>query len=276
MPENEPKEVAIITLHGMGEEKPNYYKKLEKKLTKYVGKDLWDQKVCFKPVFYQSLLQGNQDEYWDKIDDKYSLKWDFLREFMLSSFSDASSIEHSLSRGAVLYKAVHRQIAEAFDHCFDKCLGNPGERLKPVFVIAHSLGGEQISNYIWDAMNHKHFFEGGVGVGTDKQRYRRLESCVQLITTGCNIPIFKAGMKEPEVFKQPNDDFKWINYFDRHDVLAYPIRDMSDHFEQSWIVDKKVKVGSFKTGWNPLSHGGYWKDKEVVKPLADEIIRVLT
>ena len=138
------KSVAVITIHGMGDTNPNYYRSLEKKLRKYVGKDLWDETVHLESVFYQDLLQGNQEEYWQEIDDQYSLKWDFLRKFMLFSFADAASIEHSLRNDMALYLSVHQEIDTAFDYAYE-ALGNQSG---PVFVISHSLGCEQISNYV--------------------------------------------------------------------------------------------------------------------------------
>ncbi len=72
------REISIITVHGMGDTNRNYYKGLEKKLRKYVGKSLWDEKVHLENIYYQDLLQGKQEDYWNEIDDQYSLRWDFL------------------------------------------------------------------------------------------------------------------------------------------------------------------------------------------------------
>ena len=46
---------------------------------------------------------------------------------------------------------------------------------------------------------------------------------------------------------------------------------MSDEFNVDWIRDKKVGVGGLFTGWNPASHGQYWTDKDVLKPIAQDI-----
>jgi len=266
------KSVAIITIHGMGDTNPNYFRGLEKKLRKYVGKSLWDEQVHLESTFYQDLLQGHQEDYWIEIDDQYSLKWDFLRKFMLFSFSDAASIEHSLRNDKKLYLNVHKKIANAFDNAFEE-LGNEP---KPVIVVAHSLGCEQISNYIWDAMENKRFFEiPDPDIPEQQDKFRRLNTCRKFVTTGCNIPIFRAGLDTPLVFKRPNQKFKWQNYFDAHDVLGYPIKNMSDSFNVDWISDKKINVGGFLTGWNPASHGEYWTDKDAVKPIANEIKSLL-
>ena len=270
------KNIAIITIHGMGKTGPDYYKSLERKLTKYVGKDLWNKEVHLESVYYQDLLQGNQENYWNSIDDEYSLRWDFLRKFMLFSFSDAASIEHSLRNDLKLYKAVHQKIATAFDNSFVE-LGN---KSKPVIVIARSLGCEQISNYIWDAMNCKRLFCSHKPKKTKHQeseqlKFRKLSTCYKLITTGCNIPLFRAGLDNPELFKRPNINFCWDNYFDVDDVLAFPIKEISDSFNTDWINDKKISVGGFLTGWNPACHSKYWTDKDVVKSIADEIKKIL-
>ena len=51
------KDVAIITLHGMGTTEPDYYHGLAKKLRKAVGVAEWDERVHLEPVYYQDLLQ---------------------------------------------------------------------------------------------------------------------------------------------------------------------------------------------------------------------------
>lgn len=152
--------------------------------------------------------------------------------------------------------------------------GSLGEA-KPVIIIAQSLGCEQISNYIWDAMNGKRLFQRP-GPGTpEKRNFRKLSTCRKFITTGCNIPIFRAGLNLPILFPRPNENFDWQNYFDADDVLAYPIRNMSDSYNIDWISDNKVSVGGFLTGWNPACHRKYWTDKDVVKPIAAEIKSIL-
>lgn len=265
------KNVAIITVHGMGDTDPEYFRNLEGKLKKYVGKSRWYENVHLEDVYYQDLLQGNQRDYWYEIDDVYSLKWDFLRKFMLYSFSDAASIEHSLRNDMELYLGVHEKIANAFDNSLEKLESHA----KPVIMVAHSLGCEQVSNYIWDAMANERFFSASETGTVEQKEFRRLSTCKTFVTTGCNIPVFRAGLNAPELFPRPNQEFKWENYFDDHDVLAYPIRNMSESFNVDWISDKNVKVGGFFKGWNPASHGEYWTDKDVVKPIADEISRLL-
>jgi len=265
------KDFAIITVHGMGDTNINYYKSIGKKLRQAVGKDTWDSRVHLESVYYQDLLQGNQEEYWEDSDDEHGLRWDFLRKFMLFAFSDAASIEHSLHNDKVLYKAVHQKIATAFDNAYI-ALGNEA---KPVFLIAQSLGGQEVSNYIWDAQANQHFFSAPGPGDAEQKAFRRFSTCKQFITTGCNIPVFKAGLIDPKNFQRPNDDFTWHNYFDVDDVLGYPVKKMAPSFDVDWVNDLKVSVGGFFTGWNPASHTKYWTDKDVVGPIAQDIKSIL-
>ena len=105
-------------IHGMGDTKTNYYEAFETKLKKKVGKETWDSRVHLEHIYYQDLLQEQQEKYWRAIDAKHHLRWDLLHKFMLFSFSDAASIEHSLRKDGGLYKKVHQIIAAAFDNAY--------------------------------------------------------------------------------------------------------------------------------------------------------------
>jgi len=96
-----------------------------------------------------------------------------------------------------------------------------------------------------------------------------------LATTGCNIPLFVAGRSRVVPFAAPNDDFAWRNYYDEDDALGWPLRPLYD--ERAEIVtDVPVNasgglLGALTSSWNPLSHGNYWEDREVQRPVADAL-----
>ena len=128
------KDFAIITIHGMGDTKEDYYKDFETKLRKKVGKNTWDSRVHLEHIYYQGLLQEHEERYWKDSVAEHGLRWKRLHKFMLYSFSDAASIEHSLRRDGIIYKKVHQLIAEAFDNAY----GALGNEPKPVYVVAQS------------------------------------------------------------------------------------------------------------------------------------------
>ena len=63
----------------------------------------------------------------------------------------------------------------------------------------------------------------------------------------------KSGLVSPQIFTRPAADFVWHNYFDKDDVLGYPMRAMGSAFKVDWLYDHAISVGGFLTGWNPVS-----------------------
>ncbi|PCJ11190.1 MAG: hypothetical protein COB04_19460 [Gammaproteobacteria bacterium] len=259
------KEIAIITLHGMGDYKPNYYEELKSKLAEKLGTD-W-QKVAFEPVQYQPILQNNQNNIWQRM-NRYPLDGSILRRFLLFGFSDAGSLEYSArSNVSDQYIKVQKEIMQALDKAYVALESND----KPVIIIAQSLGCQVISNYIWDAKNDLGIFDELEPDASDQLKsFRRLESCVHLLTSGCNIPMFVGGLDPIEAFQKPNDDFTWFNYFDRDDVLGWPLSPLSDSYN-ALVRDHEINAGGISSSWNPLSHGKYWTDKDVIKPLIKKV-----
>ncbi|WED29426.1 hypothetical protein L3V77_18545 [Vibrio sp. DW001] len=255
------KELAIITLHGMGDYKPNYFQGLKKKLMKSFGDD-WS-KIAFVPIQYQPILQCNQNDIWQRMNE-FPLDGAILRRFLLYGFSDAGSLEYSArSNTSDQYIQVQSEVIRALDEAFLK-LGNKN---KPVLIIAQSLGCQVISNYIWDAKNNTGIFNAFEPTGNDnKKEFRRLKSCIHLITTGCNIPMFVGGLDPIEAIDKPSDEFTWDNYFDKDDVLGWPLSPLSDSYSEL-VTDHCINAGGIFSSWNPWSHGKYWTDKDVTKPL---------
>ncbi|MCH7499180.1 MAG: hypothetical protein IH886_04110 [Nitrospinae bacterium] len=260
------KNVALITLHGMGKEKPNYYSGLEEGLNKRLGDD-WN-KVSFQNINYASILQGPQDELWrDMIGTpENDIDATILRKFLLYGFGDAGSLEYSAHRKKEKYLAVQKEIQNALEHAL---LDFEKDTSRPVVIIAQSLGCQVISNYLWDAGKGKNIFENTDDIEPAKLKFLKLKSLKQLVTTGCNIPLFIGGISDRKCFKKPNSDFRWDNYYDPDDALGWPLRQLGDSF--SIVNDHDINSGGFLTSWNPLSHGQYWSDADVIKPLANKL-----
>ena len=53
-----PKTIALVTIHGMGDTATDYYTEFYDEIKTALGKTTWD-KVIFKPLYYQNLLQFN-------------------------------------------------------------------------------------------------------------------------------------------------------------------------------------------------------------------------
>ncbi|TAK93725.1 MAG: hypothetical protein EPO09_11705 [Aquabacterium sp.] len=258
--------IALITIHGMGKYKPKYYSELEEKLKDKL-KASWSE-VSFQPVDYGMDLQKPEDSLWEKItsEPKNQIKDHTLRQFFLYGFGDAGSLEHSLQTDKNTYLGAQLSILKALQKAL---IDLDGDTSKPVVIIAQSLGCQVISNFIWDAKNNKNIFgeEGNAMLGgkvpTD---FERLNSLSRLITTGCNIPVFVAGLSKRQCFERPNPAFIWDNFYDANDVLGWPLRQLDESYDI--VNDHPINAGGIFTSWNIASHGAYWGDKEVVDHLA--------
>ncbi|MCW8915784.1 MAG: hypothetical protein OQK24_08015 [Magnetovibrio sp.] len=260
------KKVALVTLHGMGKIKPNYFGDLEKGLKKRLG-DRWSQ-ISFQNVQYAPAMQKPQDALWKDVNGEPNNDIDSsrLRKFFLYSFSDASSLEHSAQRGEGTYLAAQKAIQMKLKRAY-RDLKNVND--KHVVIIAQSLGCQVISNYLWDAQKGKNIFKNTDGIAPDELKFLKLKSLKHLITTGCNIPIFVGGMTTRKCFSKPHGDFKWDNYYDPDDALGWPVRQLGKTFEIA--NDHDINAGGLITSWNPLSHGQYWSDRNVIKPLSNTL-----
>ena len=267
------KEIALITIHGMGKVKDEYFLDLENQLKNNLGKE-WT-KVSFQNVQYAPILQGPQNELWgDMINPENNNDLDYtkLRKFFLFGFGDAASLEYSAHRDEIKYIATQKEIQRALKVAYSE-LGK--DNSKPVIIIAQSLGCQVISNYLWDAENNKHIFQDTNNIEANELKFLRLKSLHNLITTGCNIPLFISGIekKDRKCFKKPNVKFKWSNYYDPDDILGWPLKQLGASF--NIVNDCDINSGGIFTSWNPFSHNEYWSDKDVIKPLANILLNHL-
>lgn len=265
------KNIALVTLHGMGKTNPTYYEELEKNLRYELG-DTWEQ-VSFHPVLYAPILQEFQDKLWDKINDEPAnqIRAKILRRFLLDGLSDAASLENSAGRNPRQYIAVQQLIYQALEEAY---VNLSYSQHKKVIVVAHSLGAQVISNYLWDAQHDLQIFKHQQEDDPLKAEFVKLRHCGKLITTGCNIPLFVGGLDDLTCFKRPNSSFEWHNYYAADDILGWPLAQLSPSYANI-IWDHPIHVGNLLTSWNPLSHNGYWRSPSVYKPIVNMILSAL-
>lgn len=266
--------LVVLPMHGMGRIKPKYAAELESKLSDRLG-GLWNE-VSFQPVQYAHVFQQPETELWESMMNapENRLSWHGLREFFLFSFADAACLERSAHKDPAVYQGVQAEIQKSLTAGFNAC---GGQADTPVVAVAHSLGGQVLSSYLWDAQKDQHIFENPPPFNPNLAKFLKLESLMQLVTTGCNIPIFQAGLKVRQCFEKPNPHFLWDNFYDPDDVLGWPLHqlDLAGH-SYDMVQDHPINVGNILTSWNPISHVEYWGDRDVLKPLEERIRNLLS
>lgn len=271
-----PKTIALVTIHGMGDTERDYYTEFYDEIQKSLGKATWD-KVIFKHIYYQDVLQGNQEDVFNRM--RNQIDWMKLRKFLLYGFSDAASLEYKKDDIDSPYFLTQKTIMQTMDEIFDES----GEEELPVVILAQSLGCQVISSYIWDA-DPAHKVSAGIwsvqrddggADGSSKDNFRRMRSLQRLYTTGCNIPIFVSGHKKIDAITPPSQSFRWHNFFDEDDVLGWPLKPLSPSYEKL-VEDISINaggglIGTITKSWSPFSHGQYWTDSEVVGHISSAI-----
>lgn len=271
-----PKAIALVTIHGMGDTDRDYYTEFYDEIKKSLGKTAWD-KVIFKNLYYQDILQGNQEAIFNRMRDQ--IDWMKLRKFLMYGFSDAASLEYRKDAIDSPYFLTQKMIMQSMDEIFDES----EQKEIPVIALAQSLGCQVMSSYIWDAEPGRKVSNGiwsvprngGVADGSPKDNFRRMRSLQRLYTTGCNIPIFVSGHKKIEAINPPVPSFKWHNFFDEDDVLGWPLRPLSPSYDRL-VEDISINagggvIGTLVKSWNPFSHNQYWTDSEVVSHISAAI-----
>ena len=271
------KQLAVVVVHGMGDTAPDFADALRERVEGRLSASEADR-VAWQPVYYQQILQPNQQRVMEDTMRQADIDWIRLRRFVLYGFSDAAAMEARPQLPGSVYEQIQRVILAALEQAAQQ-LGDPR---KPVLLVAHSLGCQVISNFIWDAQRTAAaagVFSPAAGLDipktTSEGKFLRLKTMKFLMTTGCNIPIFIAGLPKARIRPVLVDgrgwDFRWENYYDPDDVLGWPLRPLSPAYRRAIGVEKAVSAGTFFNAWTPLAHNNYWKDADFLKPLAARI-----
>lgn len=269
--------VALLTIHGMGEQPLDYADDMRRALSHRMGPDFVN--VDVHSVYYQHLLKPNELDVWNRTRERATVRYEQLRKFILFGFADAAGLENRKEYDNSVYEQAQMEIARALL----AILATRGPDT-PIVLLAHSLGCQVMSSFIYDAQ--KRAGGGAVAAGiwkpgrmadsltAEQRKFLQCGTVRTFVTTGCNIPVFVSAHQRMDVkpIIKPNPGFTWLNLYDPDDALGWPLQPLEGGYE-TLVEDRVVNAGQgildFMTkSWNPLSHTAYWTDDEVIKPLA--------
>jgi hypothetical protein len=221
-------------------------------------------------IWWGDLFQIDEDDLWRRMTRAHRLDWAWLRKFVMGVLADAVAYRRPNPGQYDHYQAIHERVHERLAE-----LGARAGSTTPLVVAAHSLGSVIFSDHVWDEQS---------GRGPGRDAFTRCETLAGLITFGSNIPLFTLGLEQvrPIVFPPPADALtpavraaaRWMNYFDRDDVLGYPLREISAAYAATVREDVSIGVGSLLSSWNPASHTAYWTDAGFVDRVAAQVAEI--
>jgi len=146
----------------------------------------------------------------------------------------------------------------------------------PLVILAHSFGSVIMSDFIYDIQKKQTTAaDGKIDGVSNLEQFRTLAG---FITFGTPMALF--SLQENSDFAEPinivgaalpekiQQRVRWDNYYDKDDIIAYPMKGINDSYADLVDGDYEINVGSAATSWNPACHNGYWEDKDFYKPVA--------
>ena len=264
--------IGVLVIHGAGGATFTRQEKFIDKLQKYLEKQGIDNSaIAFKHINWYHPTESNQQKIWDRLTDSgYRLKSNFLRKFIMFLVGDMVAYTGIPNRASDTYRKTHEII---FQHIREIQKKVPPQA--PLVILSSSLGTSLITDYIWDRQKENDPVMGDTP-------FEKLDTLTGLFLLGNNIPLYAAAydpdQMEPVIFPPKNLDKKFlpfarfVNIFDRHDPLGFPLKPLNSKFDAVISNDIEMNVGSIFTSWNIGSHLAYWKSRRIRKLIGDYLI----
>lgn len=214
---------------------------------------------------------------WEQLKEYRKLRYSRLRRFVLEFLADAVAYQPTKIENQN-YDKVHALLAKSMQRLREKA----GEKA-PLCVISHSLGTIIASNYFYDLQ----YKQENIGMETKCcTSHNAIEQCQTLTlfyTLGSPMAMwslryidFGSPIAVPSPLVQqyyPNLKGEWLNFYDKDDILAFPLKGINEAYNQAVTEDVQVNAGGIFTSWNPLSHLKYDSEKEVILPIVNGLVR---
>ena len=183
--------LAVVTIHGMGWQEAQYSAGLKAELQsrlRNAGSD--PDRVDFHEIHWAKITEEPQRDYLEKARRQTDLDYVALRRFVVSSLGDPAAYSRHGEIESSTYEQIHDLVRDELATVADQAGAET-----PVVVIAHSLGGHIMSNYIWDLQSG---YAQPEGSGT----LEAMTSLAGFITFGTNIPLFALAhrVRKPIAF----------------------------------------------------------------------------
>ncbi|WP_257347110.1 chemotaxis protein [Pseudalkalibacillus decolorationis] len=279
------KSIAVAVIHGAGIQRDDFaeilIENLQKSLKKRLEKEDYQytgEEFIFQPVYWGKVFNARESELWENMQKGGNLDFKRLRKFFIEFLGDAVAYQPT-KKGYQNYERVH----EIYNKTLKELSQKAGEKA-PLAVIGHSLGSVITSNFFYDLQERPNQMRYLTEMLENATPLERGDTLAQFISLGSPLALWSLRyasfdrpiqVPAPEFSNvYPNGKGSWINIYDRDDILAFPMRTLSDAYESAVKEDIEMNVGNVLTSWNPASHLGYVKDKDILDLLTDQLIQL--
>lgn len=263
------KRLAIAMIHGLGSDEEFYSVELKHRITEeYVkgAEGRLEDDLLFHEIYWGDLIKEELDDFRARANYKGDLAYQNLRQIM----TDTQALSLLYKPGTEIYESINNRIKDGLRKFASHRRVNTEDT--PLVILAHSYGAVMMSNYIREIQL----------TNSQLSNFETMKTLAGYITFGNPMAMYSLQAAHSELGKPCNivgellnDDLKkrarWYNFYDKDDIIAYPLKGLSDEFNSYVHGDFEINVGSAATSWNPACHTGYWEDKDFYRPVADFI-----
>ncbi|MGB1658147.1 MAG: chemotaxis protein [Longimicrobiales bacterium] len=266
--------VGVAVIHGIGGRDADFADEMVEAVRQVFHRSVPEaprDALVFAPVHWAPVLQSAQAELTRRVQLEHELDWSGLRNVMISFVGDGIAYEPTAHDRRV-YDAVHAVMARALHR-----LATEAGADAPLCVVAHSLGSVIASNYLYD-LGKPELVSDEVRAHMTDGALERGETLAHLFTMGSPLAVwalhhedFGRPLTVPSTAlatRHPRLSGSWLNFFDRDDVIAYPLRQLNEAYATAVTEDVSVNAGGLVGRETPLSHHGYAAAPEVVGRIA--------
>ncbi|HET7616127.1 MAG TPA: chemotaxis protein [Bacillales bacterium] len=273
--------IAVAILHGIGSQKECFADDMIRLLKSRFGSEIKDHasnpeaELVFKPVFWASVFENEEKKLWERMKKSGEMDFKRLRLFVINYLADAIAYQPTIERYHN-YDNVHQVFAESLQY-----LSEQAGETAPLCVIAHSLGSVIASNYFYDLQYQPEKIRRAVRVKIADTPFAKGETLTQLHTMGSSLALWSLRFQNfgsaiyvpaPKLsIHHPNLEGGWWNYYDKDDVLGYPLKLLNEQYDRAVTEDIAINVGGWLTSWNPFSHNHYATDANIINPIAKQL-----
>ncbi|MFD1138210.1 chemotaxis protein [Paenibacillus urinalis] len=273
--------IAVIVVHGLGLQKKEYAEKFMKKLDKAFSSVMQVPSarpyIEVEPVYWADVFGKEEERIYQELVLSKKLRYKHLRRYLIYYLADAVAYQPVDTNGHN-YDAVHQTISNAL-HSLSQRVGKNA----PLCVVSHSLGSVIASNFFYDLQYTSRHFPGVIDTTSPLERGDTLTHFYSLGTTlplwslryrDFSKPIVVPSKEGKAIF--PGLQGEWVNFFDKDDIMGYPLRNIDPAYEKAVKQDIDLNVGNPLTFWNPFCHNGYMKNRKVVRHIAEKLAETYT
>ena len=237
-----------------------------------------DSKLAISAINWTPVLREERKNLYEKLGVNQLDSFFGLREFIFQAIADSLTYQVTQSKIEDLwsYDGIHRCFADSLNSLAQE--EQAGEDA-PLCIISHSLGTVITSNYIYDLQAEK----AQIDIGDTP--LERGETLTSVYTMASQIPFwslrhpnFNQPIKVPSSRLEqhyPNLKGEWINFYNKSDIMGYPLKSLNEAYFKAVTEDKEVNDGGLLESWNPLSHCSYWTSESAIATIANGLHGIL-